>query len=339
MPNSPSPSSPSIDSAHALKRELIIMLERAHPLVCGYPLSSESTSYEVITEQLRAFIEDIKSLSVLESFDDALRSALTSLGEEMDAAYLVLSSGESSERRREAHRALQTRYEECRRALSAHIGMSVGLPARVMNWRRSIFHLTWGLISVYLAERHFDILGLWRVALGFMVVVWTIEAARNLPARWVGVRGRAFFDRMFAPIMHAQEVENISSGTWYVTSVFILASLCSEMVLVLAVLTLAVGDPVAGLIGRRFGKHKLTHNRSVEGSLAFVVSATLSAYLLLVGAHPEISAPWILALSVGVGGAIGELVSGARLDDNFTVPIGAALGATFSSMISGVYWS
>jgi phytol kinase len=106
---------------------------------------------------------------------------------------------------------------------------------------------------------------------------------------------------------------------------------------IVALSTLAVGDGLADMMGRRFGTSNTWPglNKSVAGSLAFWVGSTVASVGLLIWMQT-----WgILALPAGltmmdiwlrvacicfVSAAL-ELVP--IVDDNYTVPISAALGA------------
>jgi dolichol kinase len=90
------------------------------------------------------------------------------------------------------------------------------------------------------------------------------------------------------------------------------------------VLCLAVGDPVAGLIGRRYGRVRLIGRRTLEGSLAFVLSAGFVCWLLLKIQYPTLRPAAFIALAGASAGAIAELLSGTWLDDNLTVPLSVA---------------
>ena len=84
----------------------------------------------------------------------------------------------------------------------------------------------------------------------------------------------------------------------------------------------AVADSVSTIIGSNFGKHKIVGNKSLEGSLAFFISAFIVVFLFT-----------DLNIAVLVSGAatIAELLPDMKifrklkkkeiLDDNFTVPI------------------
>ena len=74
-----------------------------------------------------------------------------------------------------------------------------------------------------------------------------------------------------------------------------------------------LGDFAAALVGRRFGRHRFGGNRSWEGSLAFLVAATIPVFL-------------IPGLPVGIGIAAALLATFVEafsrvIDDNLSVPI------------------
>lgn len=300
------------------------------------PLSGASTSLHrsFLNDTLRGVSEllsDVERGERAPALDDErvadeLKQSLISLQGALRALQDPIQTAQTA-----AHQALKDGYERYRQVIARLLGeKGAPPPARLTNLKRSLFHMFWGLFAVYLAERFFVMRELWWIAASFAISAWGLELGRRLPTGWGGCTARLIYQRLFGSIMHAQEKQSVSSGTWYATAVLCVASLFSETVLILAVLTLAVGDPIAGLIGRRFGRHQLTHNRTFEGSFAFLLSASLSAYTLLVYAHPEIASPLTLALSVALGGTLGELLSAHRLDDNLTVPLGAALGGSFA---------
>jgi dolichol kinase len=91
---------------------------------------------------------------------------------------------------------------------------------------------------------------------------------------------------------------------------------------------------MAGLIGRRFGRIKLIHGRSLEGTLSFFVSGFAVSFGLLALIHPSvmISEALVIAAVASLFGAVAELFS-LRLDDNLSVPVASALGAMLVMLV------
>ncbi|MFZ5981392.1 MAG: diacylglycerol/polyprenol kinase family protein [Candidatus Zixiibacteriota bacterium] len=122
------------------------------------------------------------------------------------------------------------------------------------------------------------------------------------------------FSRKFVLIMIR---EHESAGD-FTGAAYILMSSCfaiafyEKPVAVAALAFIIVGDTLAALIGRKFGRHKFG-NKSVEGSLGCLAGTILVA----------LAAPG-LALTVGLLGAVTATVVEAlstRIDDNVTVPV------------------
>jgi dolichol kinase len=195
---------------------------------------------------------------------------------------------------------------------------------RPTNYVRSVFHVGSALVALLVIEA-----SPWRslvlgVALAFSAFAWTSELLRRRSPKV-----NALLMRLFGPVAHHHEHERINSATWFSTALVVLAATGSSIIPAVAVTVLGVGDPLAGLVGRRFGKHTLIHGRSLEGTLAFFFSATLASFAVLRVLHSSglsAGAALVVAGVAAFAGAVAELVS-LKLDDNLSVPLSAAAGA------------
>jgi len=111
-----------------------------------------------------------------------------------------------------------------------------------------------------------------------------------------------------------------------------------SIVSIVAINQMAIGDGMADLVGRRFGKNRWpkaiepTGKKSIEGSVAFVAFAFLACLLTVhlfylagaVAITAAQAAPALLIVSV-VAALVELLPLG---DDNFTVPLSSAIAAT-----------
>lgn len=103
----------------------------------------------------------------------------------------------------------------------------------------------------------------------------------------------------------------------FTLSLLILLLVVQDTVLIAAaVLTLALGDGFATIVGLRWGKHTLIGKKSVEGSLAFFFASLIGLLLLL---KPE------YAILAALSGMLIELIPQEIVDDNITIPIGVGL--------------
>jgi dolichol kinase len=200
--------------------------------------------------------------------------------------------------------------------------------ARPTNLVRSAFHVASGGVALgalrLLPGRGWVI----AVASAFAVAAWSMEIARR---RSVAVNERLM--RFFGPVAHPSERHRVNSSTWFVSALLLLGAFAPVRAAEVGVLVLALADPAAGLLGRRFGRTRLRAGRSLEGTLAFFVVGALAAFAWLSGTS-ALPAPSALILGVAGGsvGALTELAS-TRLDDNFTIPVAVAVAVATAQLI------
>ena len=82
-------------------------------------------------------------------------------------------------------------------------------------------------------------------------------------------------------------------------------------------MVLALGDAMAALIGRRYGKHKIYGKKSLEGLIAFIITTCAAIYIWGLAFNIE----FILSASVLCG--LIEVFSGDV--DNIALPLGFIL--------------
>lgn len=122
-------------------------------------------------------------------------------------------------------------------------------------------------------------------------------------------------------LVRAEEQVREAAMTPFAIAVLLTLLTVPKLAALVAVYTLAVADPLAAIVGIRFGRRRLAHNRTLEGSLAFLVAAVAVAALVLrwgTDAGPPTIAG--AAAVIGSAAAACELLP-LRIDDNLTIPI------------------
>ena len=192
---------------------------------------------------------------------------------------------------------------------------------RLKNYTRNFFHALMGVSVVLLIQYVFSTAAIFWTALGFFVLGWTLEITRR---KWSTVNVLCM--KLLGSVAHPHEEFHINSSTWYVSSLFLLSIITDPMTICIAVIVLGLADPMAAIIGRKYGKIKIKNNRSLEGSIAFLVTAVVGSMIVLRFFYPEIALSLALTISfvAGLLGAITEAYSGP-VDDNFSIPIAVAL--------------
>lgn len=131
---------------------------------------------------------------------------------------------------------------------------------------------------------------------------------------------KAFARRILSPVIRRHEMAGDFTGATYILlSVCLTVALYDKPIAIAAMAFIIVGDTLAALVGRRFGRHRFG-NKSVEGSLACLVGTVIVAVLM-----PDL--PMGIRL---LGAVVATIVEALPLgiDDNITVPILSGLSMT-----------
>ncbi len=203
---------------------------------------------------------------------------------------------------------------------------------RPTNYHRNLMHGTsWVVALVTIGVSGGD----WRmlaVAGSIAVAGWAMEIGR-----WRSPAFNVVIMKAFGRVAHPHEAHRINSATWYATALTIIAAVGSVPAAAVAVTALGVGDPIAALVGRRWGRIPTLNGRSLEGSLAFAASSWVGCAAVLAVMAPTWGWTAVLAVSAAgtVAGAVAETFC-RRVDDNFGIPLAAGGAAALVALALGV---
>ncbi|MCA9564160.1 MAG: hypothetical protein KC561_11760 [Myxococcales bacterium] len=276
---------------------------------------------ETLRAQVSAFAERVKAHEQLLASHHST-NRLTEIRTLLATAELP-SRSEAIERVREEWEALRQRLQPAYEALAAALrAEAVHVPdLRPTNYARNLLHFGTAFFSFAILLLLPTPAAVSIFAGSLAVTGWSLEITRRIWPQWNDV-----LMRILGRFAHPHESHRVNSATWYASALFLVSLTGSTPVCLLAVATLGAGDPMAALVGRRFGRTSLVNGRSLEGTLAFIGSATVFGAIvltLLASGTPHV---WTLALAAAVTGAVAELFSW-RIDDNFTIPISSAAAA------------
>jgi len=123
---------------------------------------------------------------------------------------------------------------------------------------------------------------------------------------------------VLTPIIRDHEIKGGFTGASYILSTSaVTIALFPKEIAIAAITFIIVGDIAAALVGRTWGRHRLVGKKSVEGSLACLMSLILISFFI----------PGLPTLA-GIFGAFTATVAEAlsiRIDDNLTVPLTSAV--------------
>ncbi len=193
---------------------------------------------------------------------------------------------------------------------------------RLPKAARSVFHMSSGVAGVVLYQVFLSrstavsILG---VLLGIFFI---LEVSRRFSTRF----NDFMVYKLFGAISRPQERYKTNSASYYLLALTIITLLTPKTAVCAAALVLAFGDPVAAWAGGRWGKMRLSNDKSLMGAFAFFSAAftVVMIYLTVSPVALTFSHKLMAAVTMAAVGAGVELFS-HDLDDNFTIPVACAL--------------
>ena len=295
-----------------------------------------------IAVDLRSLLHDLDPARWTEGFEEAARERLTSLTERLEGLVegslvsplkdrlgellaLIREHTPGADASRAAWEALRLALQPAYEALAKDLSdFFIHVPSlRPTNYASNLLHVLGGFVALGLIEHVLTVAWMQAVASCFVGLAWTLEISRRFLPRWNDA-----LLWVFSKVSHPHEAHRVNSATWYCTALFLISLTGSKLVCAVAVIVLGVADPLAAIVGRRYGRTKLINGRSLQGSLTFLVTGALAAFTTVWLFHPEpgVVGALLVAACAAPLATVAELVS-RKVDDNLSVPLAAAAGA------------
>lgn len=294
----------------------------------------------VARERLATLEQDLNRLLESSPKQAELREAMKDKWQKVEARLAelskVLRSSPGQELKEEAapreqwkefRGRLQSVYEDIASELRT---LDIHVPSlRPTNYARNVFHVISALSTLCLIQYVLNPTGMIIAAAAFAFAGWGMETARRFSGQ-----ANTLIMKAFTPVAHPHEYHRVNSATWYVSALLILSLTGSPLLCSVAVIVLGLADPAAALIGRRFGRISLINGRSLEGTLAFMVTGFLAALAVIQIWHGDIELPHacFMAAIAAVFGGVAELVS-SKIDDNMSIPLASAAGCALIALL------
>lgn len=126
--------------------------------------------------------------------------------------------------------------------------------------------------------------------------------------------------------LRGEEYLKESSAMPYAMALLLTIITFPQPIALVAIFTLATGDPLSAIFGIRFGKHHIVKHKSVEGSIAFFISAFICTFGVFFLTYGETYMGKILGVSflLALFSTLFEMIP-LKLDDNLTIPLFVAV--------------
>ncbi|MCQ2380053.1 MAG: hypothetical protein MJ025_03920 [Victivallaceae bacterium] len=198
--------------------------------------------------------------------------------------------------------------------------------------KRKLVHLSslWMVIVTLLVDSQLARVLLF---LGILLFVLVSEHSYSCNGRYLGRLYGVIFGRMLRA--RANPGQWIVSGAAPVLAAAVIVNLMfPRHVAAMSLAIMLVGDAFAALVGRRFGRTKLVDGKSLEGTLAFVASASVAMLVIVCACRLGVGM-FCLALVGVVTGALAELFQKSlKADDNVVIPLVSGMGMLFAALVT-----
>jgi diacylglycerol kinase (CTP) len=162
------------------------------------------------------------------------------------------------------------------RTIETAVMLGNGLKKRTeMHWARKLWHVLGVCILAYIYQSLPPTTS--EIAL---LILWLIA----VPGDFIRLKVPVFNEIMthlFGPIMRDSEAKNLAGTTYLLSGVLLIELIFPREIVILTLIFLAFADPIASIIGIKYGKDKIFGHKSLQGSTAaFIVCATATYAVL-----------------------------------------------------------
>ena len=138
-------------------------------------------------------------------------------------------------------------------------------------------------------------------------------------------------------LLRAEEQFKESSMVPYAMAILLSLITFPKTIALIAVYTLAMADPLAALVGIRFGKRTVVKGKTVEGSAAFFAMTLLVSFFVL---YFSVDSSFLFQISIAAFliatfATAFEMIP-IRIDDNLTIPLFVGFTAWICCLLYGL---
>lgn len=122
-------------------------------------------------------------------------------------------------------------------------------------------------------------------------------------------------------LFRAEEQVKESAMTPYAIAILLTLITFPKTISVIAILTLAIADPLSAIVGIRWGRRRIVPDKSLEGSAAFFLATfAVTLAVLYLATLAAVSTIVVIAVLLAMAAATVEMLP-LRIDDNLTIPL------------------
>lgn len=206
--------------------------------------------------------------------------------------------------------------------MSKSVGMPVLSGRKDLHVLRRSWHVLGGLLMVFLYQCHF----VYSEAVATLGAVFLVFFVLEVGRKFSPVINRITLS-VLGPFLRQEEQTKLTGTFLFLCGTLVAVVLYPRSLCCLAIMYLAVGDPVASIVGGQLElpMFRFSSGKSLHGTVAATLACALMTYYLLAGnygVHMEPTVLWAFTVVGGLTGGSSELLATSlRVDDNITIPV------------------
>lgn len=196
-----------------------------------------------------------------------------------------------------------------------------------MHYARKLWHFGWGAFAIGLCLFNIlstQILGL--ICLGVATLGFASDFFRFNHKEY----NKRVLKKM-GFLMRKSEVDGFSGLPFYALGMGFSLLLFKAEIAILSIMYLVISDPLASIVGIKWGSKKILPNKSWIGFLAAFFSAMTITYFSLYSSNIGIK-EILFGFLAGLIAAFSELTSAFNVDDNLLIPVLSGFGLTLINL-------
>ncbi len=186
-----------------------------------------------------------------------------------------------------------------------------------LHLSRKAWHIGTGLFALYtfyFLNVPLNVLA--KFGISFALVTFSFEFLR-LKSNFLNT----FFLKVGSRLLRQDEAEKVSGLPYYAMGAGLSLLLFPKHIALISIFFLVFADPFSSLMGVLFGKNKILPNKSLEGCLSCWLICYFICHLYLKSLGIVGLNAFVFSFIAGFMGAISELVSFTKINDNLSIPL------------------
>ncbi len=187
---------------------------------------------------------------------------------------------------------------------------------------RKVWHVSMGTIAIALyhaSDSSLEFYGWVAFAIGLAGFILDFFRLHNEGMNLLAVK-------LFGLILRKSEIQSFSGLPFYAMGSALSIYFFPPKIALVSIYFLVYADPIASLIGVKFGKDQILPNKTLQGSVACFLACYAIMAICTLDSSASSHVVLIFCFFAALFGTVSEMFSAFNIDDNMTIPVVSGAG-------------